>query len=102
MILSNQRYCERCDEDIYSAHRHDYVVCSCGDVMVDGGMDYLKSSGSGINKSISITDEEYTLLMEAITDPTRNDLGHVCNLVRVLRDTFGVNLTNYSGVTDDT
>lgn len=34
--------CLECGSIIQSNHRHDYVVCSCGNVAVDGGNDYLK------------------------------------------------------------
>ena len=39
-IISNSVQCLECGEGIWSAHRHDYVTCSCGKISVDGGMDY--------------------------------------------------------------
>ena len=44
MILRNSAKCLSCKEEIESRHRHDYVSCSCGNVSVDGGKDYLKRS----------------------------------------------------------
>ena len=64
--------------------------------MVDGGMDYLRHSGKGINLSIVVSDKHFELLMDAVGDPSRNTLGHLCNIVRVLRDDMGVNLSDYS------
>jgi len=34
--------CSQCGDIIVSKHRHDFVVCTCGSVFVDGGDDYLK------------------------------------------------------------
>ena len=44
MILRNSAKCLSCKEEVESRHRHDYVSCSCGNVSVDGGKDYLKRS----------------------------------------------------------
>ena len=33
-------------EVIESVHRHDFKVCSCGTVAVDGGNDYLRRCGN--------------------------------------------------------
>ena len=46
--------CPKCEEIIYSVHRHDYHFCSCGLTMVDGGFDYMRC-GFGKN------DPKYTL-----------------------------------------
>lgn len=43
-ILTNKVRCRKCGDVIESKHRHDYVTCSCGNVAVDGGKDYLKRS----------------------------------------------------------
>lgn len=129
-ILSNQRYCNYCKESIFSQNRHDYKTCRCGEVMVDGGMEYIRQSIAGKSLNITISDEHFNMLMkpllheplpeqkymlftdvlrelypplydfpdnnpemmEAITDPTRNPLGHLCNAVRVLRDKHDFNI----------
>ena len=45
-IKRNQIRCKRCDDVIQSRHRHDFVMCSCGAVGVDGGKDYLRRIGT--------------------------------------------------------
>lgn len=40
--LSNRAKCLICGEIIESTHRHDFKWCSCRNVAVDGGLDYLK------------------------------------------------------------
>ncbi len=43
-IIENSAQCLKCGEKIISKHRHDYVTCSCGNVSVDGGLDYCRRS----------------------------------------------------------
>ena len=93
-ILSNQRRCTSCGGEPFSAHRHDYQRCDCGKVMVDGGMDYRHSSVHGEDMSIVVSASHYVALMEAISDPSKTPLGHLCNVVRVLRDDMGINLSD--------
>ena len=107
MILSNQVKCKLCGDTPYSAHRHDYVTCSCGKASVDGGMDYLRRAGDRENiteMSIVVPDHIYELLTEAVEgEKYQNTLGRVCNVVRVLRDSIGINLTEVCAAleTDD-
>lgn len=53
-IIRNALECSSCGETIVSRHVHDYVTCSCGKCMVDGGTEYLRRSRSGfeIEKSL--------------------------------------------------
>ena len=60
MILSNQVRCNKCGDEPFSAHRHDFKSCECGAVSVDGGMDYLRRVGDfadATDMSIEIPDE---------------------------------------------
>lgn len=45
-IWSNAIKCLRCDTVIRSRNRHDYVVCPCKAVAVDGGSHYCKVVGN--------------------------------------------------------
>ena len=42
MIIRNSAKCFRCGEEIESRHSHDFVLCACGDVSVDGGKEYFR------------------------------------------------------------
>ena len=91
MILSNQIKCNKCGDEIYSAHRHDYVKCGCksGNAMVDGGMDYMRRGGDYTEMSIVIPDKVYEDCIEAIEwaeDTGRNELGMICAIFRAFRD----------------
>lgn len=44
-MLRNIAKCKKCGDIIESKHRHDYVVCSCGAIFVDGGHDYIRRGG---------------------------------------------------------
>lgn len=48
-IYINGAVCKKCGDYIRSKHVHDYVVCSCGAVAVDGGSWYAKRSGDPKN-----------------------------------------------------
>jgi hypothetical protein len=101
MILSNQVRCNHCGEEPWSGHRHDFVGCSCPNredqVFVDGGMDYLRrvfgKTADYTDMSISLDDKHVAGLQDAFTDPERNELGQLCNLVRYLRDEMDINVT---------
>lgn len=41
-IIENKAKCLLCGNVIESVNRHDYVTCSCGNISVDGGKDYLR------------------------------------------------------------
>lgn len=101
MILSNQVLCHNCGESPWSATVHDFVTCGCLtsdlQVSVDGGQDYCRRlwgvKADFTDISIIVTQEHYDGMVEAITDKTRNDLGHICNLVRYLRDEMDINVS---------
>jgi hypothetical protein len=101
MILSNQVHCHNCDEKPWSGHVHDFVQCGCVTaserVCVDGGQEYLRrvSGPAADYTDISITMDEahVTGLKDELSDPERNELGKLCNVVRYLRDEMGINVT---------
>lgn len=45
MILLNAIYCKKCFSVLVSKHGHDYVMCTCKSVAVDGGKNYLRRVG---------------------------------------------------------
>ena len=92
MILSNQKECPDCGDNIWSAFRHDYKTCSCGKCMVDGGMDYLRGTIYGIDKHIVVPAIHVEGLLECISDPTKTDLGKLCRVAIYLRDWMGINI----------
>jgi hypothetical protein len=45
VILKNRAECNLCKDIIESKHRHDFVSCKCGAIILDGGTDYLRRLG---------------------------------------------------------
>lgn len=41
-IIRNAAKCLKCGDTIESTHQHDFVRCSCGNLFVDGGKEYLR------------------------------------------------------------
>lgn len=90
VIVSNSIICNKCNDTIYSAHRHDYKECSCGAVAVDGGTSYFRRIGTDY-ADISIVMEEETInqclaVMKWADDNKKNDRGKLYAILRVLRD----------------
>lgn len=49
IILRNAVQCLKCDDIIESHHVHDFKYCSCGNIAVDGGREYLRRLGNAGN-----------------------------------------------------
>lgn len=95
MIVQNAVICNLCDEFIFSAHRHDFVECKCGNIAVDGGQEYLRRVGKGIadrtylDMSWEIPDDVYRACADAAQeaiDTNRNKFGIANAVLRKLRD----------------
>lgn len=46
VLVRNAVRCLKCRDVIESKHRHDFVPCSCGNISVDGGLEYLRRVGT--------------------------------------------------------
>ena len=46
MIVVNRIKCNKCEDIIQSIHKHDFNMCSCKSVGVDGGISYLRRVGT--------------------------------------------------------
>lgn len=95
MIIQNAVICNVCDEFIFSAHRHDFRECKCGNIAVDGGQDYLRRVGKGItdrtytDMSWELPDELYRACANAAKDAVdtgRNVVGIANAVMRKLRE----------------
>ena len=65
-IIRNSAHCDVCDEEIESTYRHDFVMCTCRNIAVDGGKDYFKRSW-----------DKGPWHDTSITDPPLDKLGHL-------------------------
>ena len=48
-LTRNAVRCLRCNDQIESKHRHDFVTCSCGNISVDGGLAYQRLAGKALD-----------------------------------------------------
>jgi hypothetical protein len=58
MIKRNIAQCLECNDIIESKYRHDFVQCSCGNIFVDGGTDYIRSGARNISTFKPLTEED--------------------------------------------
>ena len=58
-VIKNSAACSLCGEVIESKYRWDFVSCSCGEIFVDGGLDYLRRGAKNFDNFIdlSVTEE---------------------------------------------
>lgn len=55
--MRNRVKCKLCGDIIESKRRHDYVTCSCGEISIDGGNDYMHARFNNPENFICIDDE---------------------------------------------
>lgn len=55
--MKNRAKCKLCQDIIESFHRHDYVTCKCGEISVDGGLDYFKCGAKEWKNFLRVDDE---------------------------------------------
>ncbi len=55
--MRNRAKCKLCGEVIESMHKHDYVVCKCGEIAVDGGQEYSRCVAAHKENFLKIDDE---------------------------------------------
>ena len=61
MIISNRAQCRLCKQILESYHRHDFKWCTCGEMYVDGGKDYIRRGAKNFDNVIelSVTTDEF-------------------------------------------
>lgn len=76
-IVYNAVRCLKCNETIESHHVHDYKHCSCGNAMVDGGMDYERYGGeyNTIEKITIYADDDFEAVRYYATRGSRGKDG---------------------------
>ncbi len=49
-IIRNSGKCLICEQDLVSKHRHDGLLCKCGNIFIDGGNCLLSRSAKQVDK----------------------------------------------------
>lgn len=82
MIAVNAIKCPTCNDIIYSRARHDCRHCSCGNIFIDGGLDYIRT---GIKSNIKELTNVLTFNLKI--DATKEELYADWNLAK---DEYGL------------
>jgi tRNA(Ile2) C34 agmatinyltransferase TiaS len=57
-ITVNKAQCKKCGDIIESKYTHDFVCCSCNNLCVDGGKDYMKRSIIEVGTYVELSEYE--------------------------------------------
>ena len=75
-LIENSAKCLKCGAKTISPHINDYITCSCGNVSVDGGLDYccrvFKDMETWIDTSILEDDTSKQSYEETIEGDVNN------------------------------
>ncbi len=67
-LFYNSVHCNLCGDNIQSYYGHDYKHCSCGNAMVDGGLNYARwgwrEENSVIDFSMYIEDHPFSIIRQ--------------------------------------
>ena len=67
-LFYNAVHCSLCGDNIQSYYGHDYKHCSCGNAMVDGGLNYARwgwrEENSVIDFSMYIEDHPFSIIRQ--------------------------------------
>jgi len=55
-LVRNAAKCLNCNDVIESKHVHDFVSCSCGDIFIDGGLEYTRGGAKDFSKFLSLSE----------------------------------------------
>ena len=79
-IIENSAKCLKCGDKIVSKHRHDYVTCSCGNISVDGGLDYCRRSFKEMDTWIDTSIWEEDTSKQSYEETIEGDVNNVKTL----------------------
>lgn len=63
-LTKNSAKCLICNDVLESKNRWDYVVCYCGNLHIDGGLDYLKRGATSYEMVQELSEERKFTLEE--------------------------------------
>ena len=55
--MRNRAKCKLCNDVIESCYKHDYCVCKCGEIAVDGGQEYRRCVANNKENFIALDDD---------------------------------------------
>lgn len=66
--MRNRAKCKVCEDVLESFHRHDYVTCKCGQISIDGGLDYFKASAIDFDNFLRLDDNDNEIVVGFVDD----------------------------------
>jgi tRNA(Ile2) C34 agmatinyltransferase TiaS len=63
-LMTNKAQCKLCGDVIESKHVHDFRQCKCGEIAVDGGLEYARRVAKDPSNLIDMS-EEVELIINA-------------------------------------
>ena len=67
--MRNRAKCKLCQDVLESFHRHDLVTCKCGEISIDGGMDYLNCSARDWKNFLRVDDNGNEIIPKIVDEP---------------------------------
>jgi hypothetical protein len=77
--MRNRAKCKKCSDIIESFHRNDYVLCSCGEIAVEGGNDFFKVMAKDFSNFIRLDDDDKEIPIKVIEKPSLNPIPEMPN-----------------------
>jgi hypothetical protein len=51
--------CLKCNDIVESKHRHDFVKCSCKEIFLDGGDEYIRAGANDLSNILIYKDDDF-------------------------------------------
>jgi hypothetical protein len=64
--MRNRAKCRLCKSIIESYHKQDYVVCKCGEIGVDGGIELMRCIANDWHNFIRVDDQDNEIIPKII------------------------------------
>lgn len=55
-LVKNAAKCVLCEDIVESKYRHDFVYCKCGEIFVDGGLEYQRAGANSFENFIDLSE----------------------------------------------
>jgi hypothetical protein len=71
--MRNRAKCKKCQTVIESFFRQDFVKCSCGEIYVDGGTDFMKCGATDFSNFLRVDDEGNEIVVKVVNPNKEED-----------------------------
>ena len=57
-LIRNRVQCKVCGDIIESTHGHDFKYCTCREIFIDGGLNYIRYGANDLGNVINLCEYE--------------------------------------------